>query len=158
MMTIIRRFYNKYRNFLEFNKNLIISGTVAFFVSAAITQLYSNYNDSDFWISIVSILTGFSISIPLFAFLFYMDNKHSRKDKKSFRTVIIKKIVALYSISNLVNVVVRFIIIYELLKLEVEPYEASMLSSLCASGLSYFVTNLASKFFKLFKSSENGLG
>jgi len=159
-MTIIRRFYNKYRNFLEFNKNLIISGTVAFFVSAAITQLYSNYNNSDFWISIVSILTGFSISIPLFAFLFYMDNKHSRKDKKSFRTVIIKKIVALalYSISNLVNVVVRFIIIYELLKLEVEPYEASMLSSLCASGLSYFVTNLASKFFKLFKSSENGLG
>ena len=158
MITTIRRFYNKYRNFLEFNKNLIISGTVAFFVSAAITQLYSNYNNSDFWTSIVSILTGFSISIPLFAFLFYMDNKHSRKDKKSFRTVIIKKIVALYSISNLVNVVVRFIIIYELLKLEVEPYEASMLSSLCASGLSYFVTNLASKFFKLFKSSENGLG
>lgn len=58
--------------------------------------------------------------------------------------------------SNLVNVVVRFIIIYELLNLEVEPYEASMLSSLCASGLIYFVTNLGSKFFKLFKSSENG--
>ena len=123
-LTIIRRFYNKYRNFLEFNKNLIISGTVAFFVSAAITQLYSNYNNSDFWISTVSILTGFSISIPLVAFLFYMDNKHSKKDK-SFRAVIIKKIVELYSISNVVNVVVRFIIIYELLKLEVEPYEAS---------------------------------
>jgi hypothetical protein len=155
MMTIIRRFYNKYRNFLEFNKNLIISGTVAFFASAAITQLYSNYNNSDFWISAVSILTGFSISIPLVAFLFYMDNKHSKKDK-SFRTVIIKKIVELYSISNVVNVVVRFIIIYELLKLEVEPYEASMLSSICASCLSYFVTNLASKSFKLFKSSELG--
>jgi hypothetical protein len=155
MMTIIRRFYNKYRNFLEFNKNLIISGTVAFFASAAITQLYSNYNNIDFWISAVSILTGFSISIPLVAFLFYMDNKHSKKDK-SFRTVIIKKIVELYSISNVVNVVVRFIIIYELLKLEVEPYEASMLSSICASCLSYFVTNLASKSFKLFKSSELG--
>lgn len=158
MMTIIRRFYNKYRNFFEFNKNLIISGTVAFFVSAAITQLYSNYNNSDFWTSAVSILTGFSTSIPLFAFLFYMDNKHNSKDKKLFRTVIIKKLVALYSISNVVNVVVRFIIIYELLKLELEPYEASMLSSLCASGLSYFVTNLASKSFKLFKSSENELG
>jgi O-antigen/teichoic acid export membrane protein len=99
MMTIIRRFCNKYRNFLEFNKNLILSGTVAFFVSAAITQLYSKYDNNDFWISTVSILTGFSISIPLFAFLFYTDNKHSRKDK-SFRTVIIKKLVALYSISN----------------------------------------------------------
>jgi O-antigen/teichoic acid export membrane protein len=99
MMTIIRSSYNKYRNFLEFNKNLILSGTVAFFVSAAITQLYSKYDNNDFWISTVSILTGFSISIPLFALLFYMDNKHSRKDK-SFRTVIIKKLVALYSISN----------------------------------------------------------
>ncbi|HXX97672.1 MAG TPA: hypothetical protein VEL11_11210 [Candidatus Bathyarchaeia archaeon] len=157
MMTVIRRFYNKYRNFLEFNKNLIISGTVAFFVSAAITQLYSNYNNSHIWISMVSIFTGFSISIPLFAFLFYMDNKHSREDK-SFRTVIIKKLVALYSISNVVNIVVRFIIIYELLKLEVAPYEASMLSSLCASGLTYFVANLASKSFKLFKSTEHGLG
>ena len=75
----------------------------------------------------VSILTGFSFSVPLFAFLFYMDDKRSRKDK-SFQNLIIKKL--------------------ELLKLEVAPYEASMLSSLCASGLSYFITNLASKALK----------
>ena len=68
--------------------------------------------------------------------------------------MIIKKLVALYSISNIVNVLARFVIIYELLKLEVQPYEASMLSSLCASGLSYFITNLASKAFKGFRSKE----
>src|SRR5215831_4587821 len=107
----------------------------------------------DFWISIVSILTGFSISVPLFAFLFYLDNKRSRKDK-SFQNLIIKKLLALYSISNIVNVLPRFVIIYKLLKLEVQPYEASMLSSLCASGLSYFITNLASKAFKGFRSKE----
>ena len=133
MMTTIRRFYNKYRNNLELNKNLMLSGTAAFFVSAAVTELYSKYNNNDFWISIVSILTGFSISVPLFAFLFYMDDKRSRKDK-SFQNLIIKKL--------------------ELLKLEVAPYEASMLSSLCASGLSYFITNLASKAFKGFRSKE----
>jgi hypothetical protein len=55
-----------------------------------------------------------------------------------------KKLVALYSISNIVNIVARYVIIYDLLKLTVEPYEASMISSLCASGLSYLVTNLAS--------------
>ena len=153
MMSTIRRFYNKYRNNLELNKNLMLSGTAAFFVSAAVTELYSKYNNSDFWISIVSILTGFSISVPLFAFLFYMDDKRSRKDK-SFQNLIIKKLVALYSISNIVNVLARFVIIYELLKLEVQPYEASMLSSLCASGLSYFITNLASKAFKGFRSKE----
>src|SRR5215469_12675230 len=151
MMTTIRRFYNKYRNNLELNKNLMLSGTAAFFVSAAVTELYSKYNNNDFWISIVSILTGFSISVPLFAFLFYMDDKRSRKDK-SFQNLIIKKLGALYSISNIVNVLARFVIIFELLKLEVQPYEASMLSSLCASGLSYFITNLASKAFKGFRS------
>jgi hypothetical protein len=82
-----------------------------------------------------------------------MDNKRSRKDK-TFQSLIIKKLVALYSISNILNVVARFIIIYELLKLEIEPYEASMLSSLCASGLSYFITNLASKAFKGFRSKQ----
>jgi hypothetical protein len=40
-MTTIRRFYNKYRTFLELNKNLMFSGTAAFFVSAAVTELYS---------------------------------------------------------------------------------------------------------------------
>jgi len=109
-MSTIRRFYNKYRNNLELNKNLMLSGTAAFFVSAAVTELYSKYNNSDFWISIVSILTGFSISVPLFAFLFYMDDKRSRKDK-SFQNLIIKKLVALYSISNIVNVLARFVII-----------------------------------------------
>jgi hypothetical protein len=82
----------------------MLSGTAAFFVSAAVTELYSKYNNNDFWISIFSILTGFSISVPLFAFLFYLDNKRSRKDKTAH---------------SIVNVVARFGIIYELLKLAV---------------------------------------
>jgi hypothetical protein len=161
MMTIIRTFYRKYRNILQFNKNLIVSGIVAFIVSAAVTELYSKYDNNDLLISTVSILTGFSVSIPLFAFLFHMDNKRkytesiTGKTNHTFRNLIRKKLVALYSISNIVNIVARFVIIYELLKLAVEPYEASMLSSLCASGLSYLVTNLASKSFKVFKSTED---
>ena len=75
IMTTIRRFCNKYRNNLELNKNLMLSGTAAFFVSAAVTELYSKHNNNDFWISIVLILTGFSISVPLFAFLFYMEQE-----------------------------------------------------------------------------------
>lgn len=155
MMAIIRAFYNKHRNILMLNKDLLFSGTVAFFVSAGITELYSKYDNNDFRISIVSIVTGFCISIPLFAFLFYMDNKRSQEDK-SFRTLIMNKIVALYSVSNMINIAARFVIIYGLLKLALEPYEASMLSSLGASALSYFVTNeLASKYFRLFNTKED---
>jgi len=53
MMTTIKRFYNKYRNNLELNKNLMLTGTAAFFVGTAVTELYSKYNNNDFWISIV---------------------------------------------------------------------------------------------------------
>jgi hypothetical protein len=48
MMASLRKFYTKYRNILELNKNLIFSGTAAFFVSAAVTELYSKYNNNDF--------------------------------------------------------------------------------------------------------------
>jgi hypothetical protein len=151
-MTTIRAFYNKYTNILQLNKNLIISGTVAFFVSAAVAELYSKYNENDFWISAISILTGFFISIPLFVFLFHIDNKHkytgsiTGETNHTSRNLNIKRLATLFSISKIVNAVVRFIILYELLKLaEMDPFEASMLSSLLASGLSYFVTNIASK-------------
>jgi len=162
MMATIRTFYNKYRNILQLNKNLIISGTVAFFVSAVVAELYSKYNDNDFWISVISILTGFSISIPLFVFLFHLDNKHkfidsiTGKTGHSFRNLNIKRLTTLYSISKIVNAIVRFIILYELLKLaEMDPFEASMLSSLFASGLSYFVTNIASKSIKINSSKDD---
>jgi hypothetical protein len=162
MMATIRTFYDKYRNILQLNKNLVISGTVAFFVSAAVAELYSKYDDNDFWISAISILTGFSISIPLFVFLFHLDNKHKYIDSiagktgHTFRNLNIKRLATLYSISNIVNAVVRFIILYELLKLaEMDPFEASMLSSLLASGLSYFVTNIASKSLKIYSSEED---
>ncbi|MGC2683917.1 MAG: hypothetical protein WA323_18820 [Candidatus Nitrosopolaris sp.] len=90
-------------------------------MSAAATELYSKYDNNDFWISRVSILTGLPVFIPLFAFLFYMDNKLKYRDSTSgkanhtFRNLLIKKLLALYSISNTVNIVARFIIIYELL-------------------------------------------
>ena len=160
--TTIRIFYNKHKNILQLNKNLIISGTVAFFVSAVAAELYSKYNENDFWISAISILTGFSISIPLFVFLFHLDNKHKYTDpitgktSHTFRNLNIKRLASLYSISKIVNGVVRFLILYELLKLaKMEPFEASMLSSLIASGSSYLVTNIASKSFKIYSSKED---
>jgi hypothetical protein len=68
MMTIIRTFYGKYRNVLQFNKNRIVSVIVAFSVSAAVTEQYSKYDNNDVLISTVGTLTGFSVSIIILPF------------------------------------------------------------------------------------------
>ena len=73
--TKTRRFYDKYRNYILFNKNIILSGTVAFFIGALSTQLYAQNDSNNLVNSLVTLSIEYGIYIPLFAILFYMDNK-----------------------------------------------------------------------------------
>ena len=76
-------FRKKYRDILLFNRNLLISGTVGFFVSVLATQIIVEIDiSSAFDISIVTILIGYCASKPLFIILFHRDNK--QKYKKSY--------------------------------------------------------------------------
>ena len=76
-------FRKKYRDILLFNRNLLISGTVGFFVSVLATQIIVEMDiNSAFDISIVTILIGYCASKPLFIILFHRDNK--QKYKKSY--------------------------------------------------------------------------
>ena len=65
------------------NKNMLISGTAAFFVSAVITQLYSEYSSSNFINTLITIAAGFAVSIPLFAVLFYQDIRIQYKNPQT---------------------------------------------------------------------------
>jgi hypothetical protein len=40
-------FYQKYRNILQLNKNMIISGAAGFFISAIAAEVYSKYTQDD---------------------------------------------------------------------------------------------------------------
>ena len=68
-------FYQKYRNTILFNKNLLVSGIISFFVGALFTQIYAQYDKNYIANSLITLVIGYAVYIPLFASLFYRDNK-----------------------------------------------------------------------------------
>lgn len=151
------KLYEKYKYYILFNKNLIISGIFAFFAGAIFTQYYAEYDQNNFANSIFTLTIEYGVYIPLFAILYYIDNKEKYVDKitnkKNYRLIRedIKKLLAIFSISEIVFIISKILIHYELLQINVEPYKASMIGSICAWIIFFAVINYSVKIFKLFK-------
>jgi hypothetical protein len=153
-----REFYQKYRNYILLNKNILLSGIFAFFGGAIFTQLYAQYDNNNLANSIVTLSVEYAIYIPLFALLFYLDNKNryidpltGKKHKDRIKRDI-KKLVAAFSVSELIFSFSKIAIHYQLLQLYVvEPYQASMIGSLIAWAIFLVSINLSIKAVKLFR-------
>ena len=153
-----KRFYQHYRDYILLNKNILVSGVFAFFGGALFTQLYAQYDNNNLSNSIVTLSVEYAIYIPLFALLFYMDNRNKyvdpltgRKDKKRIKSDI-KKLIAAFSLSELIFSFSKIAIHYELLQTSmVEPYQASMIGSLTAWAIFLVSINLSVKAVKLFR-------
>lgn len=142
------------------NKNLLIAGIFGFIASAVIAELYALYSPSDVLTSTVTVLVGFIIYKTAFVVLFHIDNKQKYTNRLTseinFNILkqIIKKMIFAWSIFDIVNNLVRGIILFELLLIDLKPFEAAMISSLTASSLSYLSINLISQHIKIFSSSK----
>ncbi len=125
--TKIGSFFSKYKAVILFNKNLIISGVGGFFTSAYVSQLYSQ--------------------------LKYVDSATGKKNSKQIRDDI-KKLFAAFSVSEVIYSITRVATQYGLLlqQLNIEPYEASMASSLTAWGIFLVAINMMAKLTRLFKT------
>lgn len=142
------------------NKNLLIAGIFGFLASAVIAELYALYSPSDILTSTVTVLVGFIIYKTAFVVLFHIDNKQKYTNiltsEINFNILkqIIKKMIFAWSIFDIVNNLVRGIILFELLLIELKPFEAAIISSITASSLSYLSINLISRHIKIFSSSK----
>ncbi len=153
----------KYSQAIKFNRNIIIAGVVAFFTGASVSQLYSGYDKNEFANSAVTLASEYSVYIPVFAFLFYMDNRQKYRDQatgKKNQALIksdIKKLLATFSVSEVIFSVAKIASQSQLLKVEsLEVYMAAMLSSIIAWTVFLIAVNLMAKIVKLFKhESEN---
>ena len=156
-----RRFYNKHRNYILFNKNMIISGIFAFIVGTFFTQFYAQYEKNNFVNSIVTLSVEYAVYIPLFGFLYYSDNKEKYVDrisgKKNYANIKndIIKLFAIFSISEIIFSVSKVSIHFQLMQISFEPYLASMIASLSAWFIFLVIINLGAKIVKLFKSSNS---
>ncbi len=148
-------FYRKYKSAILFNKNLIISGAAGFTASAFFSQLFSQIYKNDLTNAFVALATEYAVYLHLFAMLFYLDNRHKytdpstgKRNSKQIRSDV-KKLFASFSVSEVVYSIVRFGSQYGLLKLNIEPYEASMISSLTAWGIFLVSINIMARITRL---------
>ena len=155
----IRSFFSKYKAVILFNKNLLISGIGGFFTSAYVSQIYSQFDENEVASSVFALATKYAVYLPIFSILFYVDNRQKyvdpvtrKKNSKQIRDDI-RKLLAAFSVSEVIYSVTRVATQYGLLQqLNVEPYEASMVSSL-ASWIIFFVAiNAMAKLTRLFKT------
>jgi hypothetical protein len=152
--------YTKYKDLILFNKNIIIAGICSFFSAAFVIQFYyTYYSTSHFANSVVALATEYSIYMPLFAILFYIDNRCRYIDpltgKKDFKTIKrdIKKLFTAFSISEIAYSLSKISLTYQFLQIGVIPYQASMLGSLAASAISIVLINFVIiRVVRLFRS------
>jgi hypothetical protein len=83
----------------------------------------------------------------------YIDKSKGRIDFNNLKQVL-KKLMAAGLVFEIVNNSSRFIILYQLFTIDVDPSDASMLSSLAASGLSYLSMNLMLRRSGLFQTGN----
>jgi hypothetical protein len=156
-MTKAAGFFSRYKDAVLFNRNLIISGAGGFFASAYVSQLYAQYDSSDLANSAVALAVEYGVYIPVFAALFYVDNRSKyvdpatgRRDSRRLRQDI-KKLFAAFSVSEVIFAITRVLTQYGLLQAGSQPYEASMASSLVAWGVFFVAINSMAKLVKLFR-------
>jgi hypothetical protein len=156
-----KEFYRKYKNYILFNKNIIIAGIAALIVGTFFTQFYSQQNKNNFLNSIVTLSVEYAVYIPLFALFFYFDNKRryidptsGKKNYKNIKSDIIK-LFAIFSLSEIIFSVSKVSIHFQLMQISFEPYQASMIGSFTAWFIFLMIINFGANVVKLFKNSNN---
>ncbi len=152
--------YNKYKDLILLNKNIIVAGICAFVSAAFVTQFYyTQYNESHIATSIVALISEYSVYIPIFGLLFYRDNRYryinpstGKKDFKTIKTDI-KKLLTAFSISEVAYSLSKISVTYQFLQIGLMPYQASMFGSLAASAVSILLINfMVTRVVKLFRT------
>ena len=127
-------------------------------IGALFTQIYAQYDENHILNSLITLVIGYAVYIPLFAFLFYRDNKAKYIDpltgKKNSNRIKndVKKLFTAFSISEAIFIVSKTYIHYSLLVSSVEPYQAYSLAEF-VSWIIYFISiNVGAKALKLFEN------
>jgi hypothetical protein len=161
MMRYRKNFYNKYKNYILFNKNIIIAGAAAFVVGIFFTQLYAQHSNNNFLNSIFTLAVEYAIYIPIFGLFFYFDNKSRYVDsssaKKNYANIKsdIIKLFAIFSTSEIIYSASKITIHFQLMQISYEPYQATIIGSLTSWIIFLVIINFGAKVVKLFKNSNN---
>jgi len=156
-----KTFYTKYRNYILFNKNIIIAGTAALIAGIFFTQLFALHYQNNLLNSISTLGVEYAVYIPLFALLYYFDNKNryiepstGRKNYQIIKNDLIK-LLTIFSVSEIIFSVSKLSIHYQLMQISLEPYQANVIGSFIAWLIFLVIINFGAKVTNLFKYNKN---
>ena len=118
---------------LQINRNFLICFIISASLSAVAAQLlveYENYLNTT-----ITIVIGYIIYFGIFSVLFYFDNKDRYKSMKS--NLMKRELLALISsfgVGEIVYLGIRWPTLYYFLEIGIEPYLASLISEIIATG------------------------
>lgn len=153
----MKKFYQKHRDYILLNKNILISGILAFFGGAAFTQVYSQYDSNNLTNSLMKLGAEYGIKFHYLQCYFILIIKTNMLIIPGKRIVIIirndiKKLAAAFSIAEVVFSFSKIVIHYQLLQVSaLEPYQASMRGSFGAWVIFLITINVSAKMVKPFR-------
>src|ERR1044071_330027 len=156
----LTKFYMKYTSTISLNKNLLLSGSVGFIVSLIVAYVCTKYPIGEFATSALTVIAGFISSKVIFVILFHLDNKkkYTKRFTGKLNFEILKQIATKMIFANavfdVINNVLRFFILLELLKIQYQPIQAATIASIIASGFSYVAINLIVRRIHVFRTRK----
>ena len=118
---------------LQINRNFLICFVISASISAVAAQLLGEHEN--YLNTTITIVIGYVIYFGIFSALFYFDNKDRYKSMKS--NMMKKELLALISsfgIGEIIYLGIRWPSLYYFLELGIEPYLASLISEVIATG------------------------
>ena len=164
MKKVLKEFFRKYRDILLLNRSIAVSGFISFIIGMYFTELYAGFAgpESSFENSIYTLAIGYASYLPIFAYLYYRDNKDRYVDlisgtRNSSKLLLdIRKLFTAFSASECVFIVTKTSIHFYLLELGyLEAYQAYFVAELVAWGVYFVSMNSILKAVKMYGMREN---
>jgi hypothetical protein len=160
----VNEIFQKYRDSLLLNRSIAISGLISFAIGMCFTELYANYAGPEGSIenSIYTLVIGYASYLPIFAYLFYRDNKDRYVDpisgSRNTNNFVfdMKKLFTAFSASECVFIATKTYIHFHLLELGyLEAYQTYFFAELVAWSFYFVSMNTILKAVKMYGIGEN---
>jgi hypothetical protein len=145
---------SKYKEYLKFNKNLLIAAGIDFIISAFVAQHLSDLEP--YVNTTVTLIADFVTYFSVFITLFLFDNRKKYKSKSnqtdwSIVKSDLKKILSSVGIGEVAYLSSRWFFQFHFLNIGIEAYQASVTAQIIAFVIFMIVTNIFIKLTKLYK-------
>ena len=121
---------NRLKEYLLFNRNILIGFTGAFLTGAGTSQAITRFT-SPVVNSLISLIVETSVFLAIFGILFYFDNKDMFVDEQGSKRVrwVLLKLASTLSVAEIEYNTVKPTIHFWLLTLHYQPFVASTIAS-----------------------------